>query len=178
MTEKRICPECGAELPENSPEGLCPRCLLAAGLADSDTVDPSPPDLGASSVSQPEPGSPPGLTGQFGDYRIVRPLGRGGMGAVYEAEHLESGRRMALKVLSHGLDSPVTRRRFLREGRLAASINHPNSVYVYGTEEIEGSPAIAMELAAGGTLADRVEDKGPMPIAEAVDAILQVMAGL
>jgi len=52
------------------------------------------------------------------------------MGAVYEAEHLENGRRVALKVLAHSLDSPTARQRFLREGRLAASINHPNSVYI------------------------------------------------
>ena len=66
------------------------------------------------------------------------------MGEVYEVDDLESGRRLALKVLTHALDSPEARRRFLREGRLAASINHPNSVYIFGTEEIEGTPVIAM----------------------------------
>jgi uncharacterized RDD family membrane protein YckC len=115
---------------------------------------------------------------EFGEYRILRLLGRGGMGAVYEAEDLSSGRRVALKVLGHSLDSPETRKRFLREGRLAASINHPNTVYVYGTEEIEGAPVITMELLPGGTLHDRVKAEGPLPIAEAVDAILQVIAGL
>ncbi len=100
------------------------------------------------------------------------------MGAVYEAEHLESGRRVALKVLSRSLDSPEAQARFLREGRLAASVNHPNSVYIYGTEEIEDTPAIAMELVAGGTLEDRVRQKGPMPVPEAVDAILQIIEGL
>ncbi|HEY3234822.1 MAG TPA: protein kinase, partial [Polyangiaceae bacterium] len=97
---------------------------------------------------------------------------------MYEAEDLSSGRRVALKVLGHSLDSPETRKRFLREGRLAASINHPNAVYVYGTEEIEGAPVITMELVPGGTLHDRVKAEGPLPIAEAVDAILQVIAGL
>jgi serine/threonine protein kinase len=100
------------------------------------------------------------------------------MGTVYEAEHLESGRIVALKVLSHALDSGEARKRFLREGRLAASINHPNSVYVYGTEEIEGTPAISMELVPGGTLVERVEKEGPMPVTAAVDAILQIIAGL
>lgn len=114
----------------------------------------------------------------FGGYRIVRELGRGGMGAVYEAEQLESGRRVALKVLSHQLESADARARFLREGRLAASINHPNSVYVFGTEEIAGTPVIAMELIAGGTLHQRVQRNGPLPVGEAVDAILQVIAGL
>jgi serine/threonine protein kinase len=93
----------------------------------------------------PQPGE------QLGHYSIIRLLGAGGMGAAFEAEDLESGRRVALKVLSHTLDTPEARERFFREGRLAASINHPNSVYVFGTEEIGGTPVIAMELVAGGT---------------------------
>jgi len=115
---------------------------------------------------------------QFGGYRIERRLGKGGMGAVYEAEHLESGRRVALKLLDHSLDSPDARKRFLREGRLAASVNHPNSVYVFGTEEIEDTPAISMELVAGGTLQGRLQREGPLPVGEAVDVVLQVIAGL
>ena len=114
----------------------------------------------------------------FGSYHIVRKLGEGGMGTVFEAEEKESGRRIALKVLSQALDAPEARQRFLREGRLAASINHPNSVYVYGTEEISGTPVIVMELVAGGTLQQRVVKDGPMPVGRAVDALLQVTAGL
>jgi len=115
---------------------------------------------------------------QFGEYRIVRSLGRGGMGAVYEAEQLETGRRVALKVLTHRLNSAEARARFFREGRLAASINHPNSVYVYGTGEIEGTPAIVMELVDGGTLQDRVKRDGPLPVGKAVDAVIDVISGL
>jgi hypothetical protein len=160
-------------------QGLCPKCLLAAGLgagtaaggADTLTSPPSGPPAGRAGPL-PEPGQ------TFGGYRLVRLLGKGGMGAVYEAEHLESGRRVALKVLSHSLDSAEARARFLREGRLAASINHPNSVYIYGTEEIEGTPAISMELVAGGTLEARVRQEGPLPAGEAVDAILQIIEGL
>jgi hypothetical protein len=100
------------------------------------------------------------------------------MGTVFEAEDLENGRRVALKVLSQALDSPEARQRFFREGRLAASINHPNSVYVFGTEELGGTPVIAMELVGGGTLEDRVRTQGPMPSAQAVDAVLQIIAGL
>ncbi len=120
----------------------------------------------------PEPGA------TFGHYRIGRLLGEGGMGAVFEAEDLESGRRVALKVLGHRIDSPEARSRFFREGRLAASINHPNSVYVFGTEEIAGIPVIAMELVAGGTLQERVSRQGPLPVGEVVDSVLQIMAGL
>jgi hypothetical protein len=127
---------------------------------------------GVKSRGLPQPGE------QFGHYAIVRALGAGGMGAVYEAEDLESGRRVALKVLSHRLDSPDARERFFREGRLAASINHPNSVYIFGTEEIGGTPVISMELVSGGTLQERVRARGPLPIGEAVDCVLQIIEGL
>ncbi len=141
------------------------------------TISGSPPS-GPSSppVAVFRPSLPIGE--KFGSYRLLRPLGKGGMGEVYEAEHEETRRRVALKVLSRGLPDPTDRARFLREGRLAASVSHPNSVYIYGTEEIEGTAVIAMELVSGGTLKDRVERGGPMPPREAVDAILQVVEGL
>ncbi len=129
-------------------------------------------------MPRPEPHTLPRAGAVYGGYRIEHELGRGGMGAVYAAEHLESGRRVALKVLSQQLDSPDARARFLREGRLAASINHPNSVYVFGTEEIDGTPVIAMELIAGGTLQDRIQRGGPLSAGAAVDAVLQIIAGL
>ncbi len=94
------------------------------------------------------------------------------MGSVYEAQHLSSERRVALKILKHELDSPEARQRFLREGRLAAAVNHPNSVYIFGSEEFDGVPVITMELLPGGTLKDQVKQKGPLPITEAVDAII------
>jgi serine/threonine protein kinase len=115
---------------------------------------------------------------RFGPYRIERLLGRGGMGEVYEAEHLEHGRRIALKVLSQRLIDATDRARFVREGQLAAAVSHPHTVYIYGSGEIAGVPVIAMELLPGGTLKDRVEGKGPLAPIEAVDAILQVVSGL
>src|SRR4029453_14204356 len=75
---------------------------------------------------------------------------------------------------SHGISH---RARFLREGQLAASLNHPHTVYILGSEEIAGTPAIVMELLPGGTLKKRVKEHGPLPPTEAVDAILQT-AGL
>ena len=100
------------------------------------------------------------------------------MGEVYEAEHLEHGRRIALKVLSPRLSDAIDRARFLREGQLAAAVNHPHVVYIYGSEDIAGMPAIAMELLPGGTLKERVEKEGPLAPIEAVDAMLQVVSGL
>jgi serine/threonine protein kinase len=144
--------------------------------------------LGARGLKTPgsnNPGSNPGsndarLTpGQtFGPYLIGRLLGRGGMGEVYEAEHQAHGRRVALKVLNRRLAGPEDRARFLREGQLAASVTHPNTVYIFGSEEIEGTPVISMELVAGGTLKDRVAAAGPLTPAQAVDAVLDLAAGL
>ena len=86
----------------------------------------------------------------FGAYSINRLLGRGAMGAVYEAVHRDDGRVVALKLLSVELDNMDSRQRFLREGQTAAAINHPNAVDIYGTEEIGGVPVISMELARAG----------------------------
>ncbi|HEY5912442.1 MAG TPA: protein kinase [Verrucomicrobiae bacterium] len=169
------CLICGQELPPTVPPSRCPHCLLQQGLADTAAAPQN--DTPAVSEMRSGPALPqPGET--FGHYRIGRLLGEGGMGAVFEAEDLDNGRRVALKVLGHRLDSPEARSRFFREGRLAASVNHPNSVYVFGTEDIAGVPVIAMELVAGGTLQDRVVRQGPMPVGETVDSGLQIIAGL
>jgi eukaryotic-like serine/threonine-protein kinase len=174
-TLRKTCDVCGAALTGDAARGLCPGCLLQAALG-SQTDDPDATVADAAGAGRrcrlPEVGK------QFGPYHISRLLGRGGMGVVYEAEEQDTGRRIALKVLGRQFDSPSDRARFLREGRLAASINHPNSVYVYGTEEIDGTPTIAMELVSGGTLQERVKNQGPMPVSAAVDAILQIIAGL
>lgn len=166
MNTIRLCPGCGAPLSADAPAGLCPQCLLKSDAGSHiDLHDAAPRTV-------PVPG------GLFGDYRILKLLGHGGMGEVYEAEHAATGRRVALKVMRHTLASDQDRKRFLREGRLAASVNHPNVVYIHGSEEIEGAPAIAMELVHGGTLKDRLKQQGPLPIAEAVEAALQIIDGL
>ena len=76
----------------------------------------------------------------FGGYRVFRLLGRGGMGAVYEADEIDSGRRVALKVLEERLNDARERERFNREGRLAASINHPHCVFVFARLGVDGRP--------------------------------------
>lgn len=167
------CLECGAPLSPADAGGVCPKCLLRLGLASQ---------LASGTLGATAPGIAPGgdftQPFDFGGYRIVRLLGKGGMGAVYEAEQLSTGRRVALKVLGHTLNTPEMRQRFLREGQLAAAVRHPNSVAVFSTEEIEGAPVIAMELVPDGTLKDRVKSNGPLPVPEAVDAVLQIIDGL
>jgi eukaryotic-like serine/threonine-protein kinase len=115
---------------------------------------------------------------RFGHYDVERFLGSGGMGEVWEAQDLDTGRHVALKTLGRTLSGAAERARFLREGRLAARVNHPNIVYVFAAEEIQGVPVIAMELASGGTLKDLVAATGPLQTVQAVDAVLQIIAGL
>ena len=80
--------------------------------------------------------------------------------------------------MGRALASEKDRKRFLREGRLAASVSHPNVVYIYGSEEIGGNPVIAMELVSAGTLKDRIKREGPLSPSQAVDAALEIIAGL
>src|SRR5215813_2292447 len=104
------CPDCGEPLPAGVPAGHCPKCLLRAGLATEPGTGP-----GGTLVLPLPPsksGGSPRAGDQLGHYEIVRTLGSGGMGTVFEAEDLETGRRVALKVLSHTLDQPEARERF------------------------------------------------------------------
>jgi eukaryotic-like serine/threonine-protein kinase len=114
-----------------------------------------------------------------GGYRILKLLGSGGMGAVYEAEEPVQKKRVALKLISaQYTHSPETIRRFRREGLLASSLVHPRCVFVLGADEEAGRPYIVMELMPGRTLQDLVREGGPLRSAEAIVKILDVMEGL
>jgi uncharacterized RDD family membrane protein YckC len=179
MTTKK-CPRCGKPLQPDAPEGLCASCLIGAGMETiSASFDAATMGSMASASASSAPGEPQLTDGQtWGPYHIGRLLGRGGMGEVYEAESLETGRRLALKLLRSRLEKADDRARFLREGQLAASISHPHTVYIFGSEEIEGMPVISMELLPGGTLKERIAANGPMPPEEAVAAVMDIIGGL
>jgi eukaryotic-like serine/threonine-protein kinase len=175
-----VCPRCGRPIESDAPAGLCGSCLLVASaetLISGSTDDlATMTSAGLRNRASDGPALQPDMV--WGPYRIERLLGRGGMGEVYQAQHLPSGRRIALKVLRSRLQSHDERARFLREGQLAASVSHPHTVYIFGSEEIDGTPVITMELLAGGTLKDRVVAGGPMRSADAVAAMLDVISGL
>src|SRR5207253_9409996 len=90
---------------------------------------------------------------QLGDFEIVREIGRGGMGVVYEARQVSLNRRVALKVLAAGLGlTPKAVQRFRREAEAAAKLHHTNIVPVYATGEEDRAYFYAMELIDGPSL--------------------------
>ena len=93
-----------------------------------------------------------------GKYKVTRELGRGGMAAVYEAENVSIGKKLAVKVLASELaNSAIVIERFFREARAAASVKSPYIVEVYDSGRLEdGRPFIAMELLEGESLYDRM----------------------
>ncbi len=115
---------------------------------------------------------------EIAGYRLGKRLGGGGMGSVYEAEHIATGQRVALKLIRPECLSPQAIERFRLEGKLASSIAHPRCVFVLAAEEENGQPYIVMELMPGSTLTDLVLDRGPLPPREAIDKILDVIEGL
>src|SRR6186713_1908141 len=122
---------------------------------------------------KPDPSSQTGR--RFGDYRIVRLLARGGMGRVYEAEHVPSGRVVALKLPDASTTNDETAiRRFQAEGRLLDSVRHPNIVRVFEVGFEGDCPFIVMELLRGDTLRTKVERKGPLLPGTVVDLFLPI----
>lgn len=114
-----------------------------------------------------------------GKYRIVRKLGRGGMGVVYEAEDLRLDRRVALKFLPAGLTAdPEARERFIHEARAASGLDHPNICSIHDVDEMEdGGLYIAMACYPGETLKDRIA-RGTLAPADAVRIAAEVAEGL
>ncbi len=115
-----------------------------------------------------------------GKYRVTRELGRGGMAAVYEAEHVHIGKRVAVKVLASELaSSNIVTERFFREARAAASVKSPYIVEIYDSGRLEdGRPFIVMELLEGESLYDRIARVRLIDPQATVRIIGQVAKGL
>ena len=110
---------------------------------------------------------------QFGPYRIVSPLGAGGMGEVYRAHDSKLGRDVAIKTLpAEFARDPERLARFRREARTLASLNHPNIAAIYGLEESGRVDCLVLELVEGETL------RGPLPVERALDYARQVAEAL
>ncbi len=115
---------------------------------------------------------------ELGGYRIVEQVGRGGTSVVYRAEHVRLGRTAALKLLSPGFGEADFSDRFLRESRLAASLDHPSIVRVYDAGEEDGLLYIAMAFVEGTDLKTLVAEEGALPLRRALWILGQIAAAL
>ncbi len=117
----------------------------------------------------------PSVGDQFGGYRIIRQLGRGGMGVVFAAEQLGLGRTIALKVLSPDLaEQDDYRHRFAREATVLARLDSPHVIQIYDHGEHDGCLYIATQYVAGGDLSEAVSAHGPVPVAPAATIAAQL----
>jgi len=111
-------------------------------------------------------------------YRLIEPIGEGGMGVVWRATDSALGRDAAIKVLPDLFSGdPERLARFEREAKLLASLSHPNIAAVYGLHESGGVRFLAMEMVKGEDLAARLS-RGPLPVDEALDIARQIAEGL
>jgi len=111
-------------------------------------------------------------------YRVLRRLGAGGMGEVYEAEDLRLGRRVALKFLSEILtEDPQALERFQREARAASSLDHPNICTIYEIGEFSGRAYIAMQMLEGQTLRECIAGR-PFDLELTLEMALQISDAL
>ncbi|PIE06199.1 MAG: serine/threonine protein kinase, partial [Sorangium cellulosum] len=121
----------------------------------------------------------PGAVIKGTPYRIIRPIGVGGMGEVYEVVHARTSRRLAIKVArTHLRDDVASLYRLVREGRALSSIQHPNVVKVFEAGELpNGRPYFAMELLEGTSMKNVIK-RAPLSFARSVDLACQALDGL
>src|SRR6266852_6307675 len=114
----------------------------------------------------------------IGPYRVIRDLGAGGMGEVFLAHDPRLQRKVAIKrIRASSGESSVRRERFLREARLAASLNHPAIVQVFDLLSDEGTDSIVMEYVPGTSLHQALK-QGPLPLAQGLAIAVTAAEGL
>ena len=142
MVEQSRCPHCGSKLLANAPSGVCPQCLLKAGLVDDHDI----------TVDSPSVIEDPGT--KIGRYELLELIGEGGMGLVYLAQQKEPvKRRVALKIVKLGMDTKQVVARFEAERQTLAVLEHPNIAHVFdaGTTKA-GRPYFVMEYVEGRSI--------------------------
>ena len=193
MTEMKTCRNCGSKLPANAPAGVCPRCLLLAGMGESspamvssgndatvltDSAAPSNPAnelptvrAGAASRNAPESGE---KVRYIGEYELLTEIARGGMGVVYRARQVRLNRIVALKMILAGqFAGPADVQRFHTEAEAAAQLDHPGIVPIYEVGEHDGHHFFTMGFVDGGSLATRLL-MGPLAPREAALLVQQI----
>lgn len=194
------CSSCARELPDGAM--FCPACARPVDYSSAPTVSgldstAARPSRGVNATDRRllvESGVPrtPSHTSNFGfetryvpgttladRYRIVSPLGKGGMGEVYGAEDLKLGQTVALKFLPKSLaQNAEALMRFTREVRLARQVSHPNVCRVFDIGEANGQTFLTMEFVDGEDLASLMRRIGRLPADKALEIARQVCAGL
>ena len=117
------------------------------------------------------------LNRSLGHYRIVRKIGEGGMGEVFEAQDERLGRSVAIKLLRESGDGAEMRKRLWREAQSLARVSHPNICHIFDADQAGETLFLVLELLEGRSLADRLKE-GPVPPAEAADIALEVLSAL
>jgi serine/threonine protein kinase/Flp pilus assembly protein TadD len=148
------CPQCDAELGSGDPAGLCPNCLIQGAFESSDGAD----GLGTQTIDTAAAAGDPD---DFGRYRVLSPLGEGGMGTVYLAEQLEPiRRRVALKVVKLGMDTAQVLARFHNERQALAMMDHPNIAQIFDAgATTNGRPYFVMEYVEGSPITQYCDRK-------------------
>ncbi|HNG17718.1 MAG TPA: protein kinase, partial [Candidatus Obscuribacter sp.] len=137
-------------------------------------------DISQTAVEKPEAASrlAPGMLVD-GKYRLLRPLGQGGMGVVWLVEHVMLKRELALKTLVHSRMSQAVYERFAKEIRTTSQLDHPNLVKVFDCGLLpDGTPYYTMEYAAGHSLRQYLDEKGPMPLKQCLEVFVDVAGAL
>src|SRR5213594_740078 len=139
------CPKCGAPIPAEAPQGLCPKCLLQQASA--------PTEAGRTESPKSPPPTREELAAAFPQLEILELIGHGGMGFVFKARQRKLERLVALKILPRSLaaDSAFAER-FTREGRVLARLNHPNIVTIHDFGQANGFFYLLMEFVDGVNL--------------------------
>jgi serine/threonine-protein kinase len=156
-------------------------------LGDMQSTQAHVPTRGPSEATQtPAPASPLAKSGiqeqkiqSLGDYRLVKKLGAGGMGAVYKATQISLERDAAVKVLfKHLAEDPSFVERFQREARIMAKLDHPNVLRCYGVGEQHGWHFFAMEYIDGGSMESWLQKLGRLSVGDALYVIIACAEGL
>ena len=189
MAGTKNCPKCGAALPADAPAGICPRCLMQAGLQTEGTADQaaganSPPASGDRSAGTvPPPARFPTpyletLARQFPQLELLEHLGQGGMGVVYKARQRHLNRLVAVKILPPSVgNEPAFAERFTREAQALAQLNHPNIVQVYDFGRTDEFFYFVMEYVDGVNLRALIRE-GKLEPEQALDIVPQICDAL